>query len=233
MSKSLSFLRQFWSISVVSTFLTGLFVLLPIVITMMIFDWLVSKVIGVLGPGTLLGDALLSGGGSIVGPNHEVIAFLLGLAIAIGLIWMLGVFVRAQAKRQWSQGIDQLFTRIPLIRAVYKPVSQMVKLFEGKGDDKMKGMQVVACRLGGQNGVDILGLVTTPQTYNVGGIVRQLVYLPTSPVPMSGGLLLVPADSLIPMPDISVDELMQIYLSLGVVVPDTLTINPKDARTVN
>lgn len=233
MSRILTFLKRFWSISVASTFLTGLFVLLPIVITIMIFNWLISKVIGVLGPGTLLGDALLSGGGTIVGPNHAVIAFLLGLSIAVCLIWVLGAFVRAQAKRQWSQGIDQLFTRIPLIRAVYKPVSQMVKLFAGTGDEKMKSMQVVACRLGGANGVDILGLVTTPQTYNVGGVVRQLVYLPTSPVPMSGGLLLVPAENLIPMPDISVDELMQIYLSLGVVVPDTLTLDPTAARAIN
>ncbi len=233
MSKILGFLNRFWSISVVSTFLTGLFVLLPIAITLMIFNWLIDKVVGVLGPGTLLGDAFLSGGGSIVGPNHAVIAFVLGLSITIALIWLLGVFVRAQAKRQWAQGIDQIFARIPLIRAVYKPVSQMVKLFSGNGDAKMKGMQVVACRLGGTHGVDVLGLVTSPQTYSVAGEIRQLVYLPTSPVPMSGGLLLVPIETLIPMPEISVDALMQIYLSLGVLVPDAITLNDAKTKPLN
>ena len=227
MSGILSFLKRFWSISVVSTFLTGLFVLLPIVITVMIFNWMITKVIEILGPGTLLGDALLSGGGSIVGPNHSVIAFVLGFGIMVCLIWIFGVFVRVQAKRKWSHEIDRLFARIPLIRAVYKPVSQMVKLLAGDGEDKMKGMRVVACRIGGPGGVDVLGLVTTPQTYDVGGCVRQLVYLPTSPVPMSGGLLLVPADTLIAMPDISVDELMQIYLSLGVVMPEAILHRPQ------
>lgn len=225
MKKLLDVIMRFWSISVVGTFLTGLFALLPIVITIMIFDWLISKVVGVFGPGSLLGDALLSGGGSIVGANHAIIAFILGLAVTILLIWVLGIFVQVQAKRQWAQGIDHLFTRIPLIRAVYKPVSQVVRLFAGTGDTKMQGMRVVACRLGGAHGVDVLGLVTTPQIYDVGGSPRQLVYLPTSPVPMSGGLLLVPADTLIPMPDMTVDELMQIYLSLGVVVPDSITLN--------
>jgi uncharacterized membrane protein len=42
-----------------------------------------------------------------------------------------------------------------------------------------------------------------------------MVYIPTSPVPMTGGLLFVPVDSIRPV-DMSVESLMSIYLSMGV-----------------
>ena len=49
----------------------------------------------------------------------------------------------------------------------------------------------------------------------VGGQACRIVYVPTSPVPMSGGILFVPKDSMQRI-DMKVDDLMQIYFSIGV-----------------
>lgn len=81
-------------------------------------------------------------------------------------------------------------------------------------------MQVVMCRFGGSTGADVLAVLTTPQTYTVGGEPRLLVCLPTSPVPMSGGLVFVPEANVETVDGMDVDELMKIYFSLGVLAPD-------------
>ncbi|MFT6677304.1 MAG: putative membrane protein [Sulfitobacter sp.] len=211
-------LEKIWQTGIVGTFLAGMFVLLPIALTVMILDWLVGKIVAIIGPGTLLGDLMLTGGGSIVGPNHAVLAFVIGLVIALALIWILGIIVKSQARQQIPAGIDGLMSRFPVVRSVYKPVAQVVRLFADRGDNDIKAMRVVSCRLGD---TDLLGLVTSDRRFMMGDQSKRLVYLPTSPVPMTGGLILVSAECITFLPDLSVDELMQIYLSLGVVIPDT------------
>jgi uncharacterized membrane protein len=211
-------LEKIWQTGIVGTFLAGMFVLLPIALTVMILDWLVGKIVAIIGPGTLLGDLMLTGGGSIVGPNHAVLAFVIGLVIALALIWILGIIVKSQARQQIPAGIDGLMSRLPVVRSVYKPVAQVVRLFADRGDNDIKAMRVVSCRLGY---TDLLGLVTSDRRFMMGDQPKRLVYLPTSPVPMTGGLILVSAECITFLPDLSVDELMQIYLSLGVVIPDT------------
>lgn len=218
-----SFIRKVWQTGVVGTFLAGLFLLLPLALTIIILNWLVGKVVGVIGPGTFLGDLLLSGGGSIVGPNHAILAFILGLAVVLLAVWALGLLVKSQARLQVSSSTDRLLGRVPLIRSIYKPVSQVVRLLSDSGTNEFKGMHVVSCRLGGVHGVDLLCLATSSRVFELQGAQRRLVYVPTSPIPMSGGLILVDEAAITEMPDVSVDELMQIYLSLGVILPDSIT----------
>jgi uncharacterized membrane protein len=217
------FFTKLWSTGIVGTFLAGLFVLLPIALTIVVLNWMVGNIASVLGPGSVLGELIASGGGTIVGANHKTLAFLAGLILALAIVWTIGAVVRTQAKQQLNRGIDRLVERLPVVRSIYKPVAQVVRLFASDEGKDFQGMSVVACRFGGSNGPDLLGLMTSPKTFVVAGERRHLVYLPTSPLPMSGGLVLIPAEKLVPMPEISVDELMQIFFSLGVVTPDSLS----------
>ncbi len=213
-------LRYFWEKGIASAFLTGLFVLLPIILTLLIIEWLVGKLSGALGPGTLLGDLLTSGGSTVIGPGHETIAFWLGAACALVGVWALGVLVKAQARRQFATWIDALFSRVPLVRSIYKPVSQVVRLMNADNQDEFQGMSVVMCRFGSEDGAEVLALLTSPQIYKVSGKRRKLVYLPTSPIPMSGGLIFVPEDAVSAVPGMDVDDLMKIYFSLGALMPE-------------
>lgn len=212
--------RYVWEKGIASAFLTGLFVLLPVILTFLIIEWIVSKLRAALGPGSVLGDLLTSGGSSLVGPGHQTLAFWLGLAVALFGVWALGVLVKSQARRKLDTWIDQMFSKVPLIRTIYRPVSQVVRLLNADNEGEFKGMSVVMCRFGGEEGAEVLALLTTPQVYDVSGKRRQLVYLPTSPVPMSGGLVFVAEDAVRPVPGMEVDDLMKIYFSLGALMPD-------------
>ena len=213
-------LRYVWKKGIASAFLTGLFALLPVILTFLIIEWIVSKLQGALGPGSILGDLMTSGGSSLIGPGHETVAFWLGLALALVGVWALGVLVKGQAKRKLDDWIDALFSRVPLVRSIYKPVSQVVRMLNTDKNDEFKGMSVVMCRFGGEHGAEVLALLTTPEVYVVDGKRRQLVYLPTSPIPMSGGLVFVAEDAVSPVPGMDADDLMKIYFSLGALMPE-------------
>jgi uncharacterized membrane protein len=56
-----------------------------------------------------------------------------------------------------------------------------------------------------------------------------MIYLPTAPVPMTGGLILVPDACVVPVPELKVDDLLRIYFSLGALAHDTL---PRELKPV-
>jgi uncharacterized membrane protein len=99
--------------------------------------------------------------------------------------------------------------------------------------DKLQGMSVVYCAFGREGGAGFLGLLVSDRVYRFNGQACQIVYVPTSPVPMSGAVVFAAADS-VHRVDMQVDELMKIYLSIGVmsskVIPDQYVVLPQEAE---
>ncbi len=222
-----NWLSRFWRTSVIGSFLAGLLFLLPIVLTVVIVAWIVNFVRGAIGPGTVLGDILTQGGNYLLGlPNQDTLAFWLGVGIALAGIWLLGLIVKTRAKHIIQNYLDRLLTRVPLIRSIYSPVSRVVRLATDRstgapGD--LSSMSVVSCRFGGvDNNIDVLALLASQHVYNVAGERRRLVYLPTAPIPMSGGLVLVPERAVTAVPEMKVDDLLKIYMSLGTLTPEVM-----------
>ena len=217
------FISRFWQTSVVGTFLAGLFFLLPVVLTIFIIIWLVRWIKEALGPGTFFGELLLQSGKVLVGREYEVVAFALGLLIAIVGIWILGLFVRTTARKGIENAFDSAMDRVPFFRTIYKPVARIVRFASGEqSDNELAGMSVIRCRLGSLGGVDTLALLASPQTYELDGAKRKLVYFPTSPIPMSGYLLFMPEENITLVPGMQVEQLMKIYISLGALAPENM-----------
>lgn len=220
----MSWIARFWRTSVIGSFLAGLLFLLPIILTIFIVAYFINFVRGAIGPGTILGDLLTQGGTAILGPDQDRLAFWIGIGLALFGIWLLGLIVKTQAKSILQHYLDRLFARVPFVRSIYSPVSRVVRLVtdKGNGQGDLSSMTVVSCRFGGQNGVDVLSLLASKQVYTIAGERRRLVYLPTAPIPMSGGLVLVPEHTITPVPDMKVDDLLKVYVSLGALAPEAM-----------
>jgi uncharacterized membrane protein len=227
----MTFLVSLWRNNVVTTFLAGLVVLLPIVLTILIIAWFVDLLRGQIGPGTFLGEILLRGGATITGPGYETLSFFLGVLIALVGIWFLGVIARSQAQEGISRFIDRIFTQMPLVRTIYNPVSRVVRMTTDKSTD-FSGMSVVACRFTGVD-TDVLALLANQEVYIIKGERRRMVYLPAAPLPMSGGLLLVAEGAIIPVPEMKVDDLLRVYFSLGALAPDSMPSSLKDVAKLS
>ncbi len=214
-------LRRIWHTSIIGNLVAGSLVVLPFVLTVLIIGWAIKWIMAAFGPGSFFGDILTSGGEALIGPKREWLAFLIGTVIVLIILWLFGLAVRTRAQRTLQHVLDDVLTRVPLFRAVYRPVSQVVRLFAGSNPD-LTGLPVVMCRLGGEQGVDVPAFLASRKTFEVAGELRRLVYLPTSPLPAWGGLVLVPEAAVIPMPDMDADALIKLYFSFGVLAPETI-----------
>jgi len=125
------------------------------------------------------------------------------------------------AKNRAEKWIENLINRVPILKSIYGPVSQVVGMVKGGDDGQMQAMSVVFCNFGTEHGGGFLALLAGSQVYRFADQDCHLVYIPTSPVPMSGGIVFVPTQKVRPV-DMDLDALMQIYFSLGVMAIKTV-----------
>lgn len=221
---------RLWRNKITTTFLAGLITFLPVMLTIIIIAWIVDFLKTGLGPDSFLGSILTRGGMTIVGQGYDNIAFLLGIIVALLGIFFLGIAARSAAQRGIEGYIDRIFTKVPIIRAIYNPVSRVVRLTTDKATGDFTGMPVVMCRFGGDDGADVLGLLANQDIYLISGQRRRMVYLPTAPIPMTGGVVLVPEENVLLIPEMKVDDLMRVYFSLGALAPDAFPSSMKEPR---
>ena len=150
-------------------------------------------------------------------------------------IWLLGALLKSVGKKRIELAFNAAVERIPLVNVLYRPVAQVVEMLQRDPADKLQGMSVVYCAFGGEGGAGFLGLLVSDQLYRFNGQACQIVYVPTSPVPMSGAVVFAAADS-VHRVDMQVDDLMKICLSIGVmsskVIPDQYVVMTEEVESV-
>lgn len=239
-------LKWVWNKGVVGTFLSGIFALLPIIVTIGVVVWVAGYVVAILGPGSWVGIGLKSLGLKFVA--SEWVAYSIGCVIAVTVIWAFGLLVQSKAKAI-SKALLEWPKRIPFLGSIYGTAQQVVQMVNRDDDEAMKGMEVVYVRWGGTMFHPMAGsdpavkkggggfLALSPQgVYDFGDQSCRIVYIPTSPVPMSGGCIFWPVND-IKVVDMTPDALMQIYLSLGVLakeaVPDQYCCSVESLSTLD
>lgn len=204
-------------------FFAGVFAILPLAVTVAVVIWLSGIIGGLLGPNTLLGGLLQRLGLQFA--SNSALAYMIGWAVVVASILVLGMVVEIGAKRSLQGGLDSLANRVPLLGGVYGTVRQLVGMMDKKERADLKGMSVVFCIFGNETGASFLALLPTPERFRVGELDYHAVVIPTAPVPVGGSLLFVPADSVQPA-GLSVDAFMSIYVSMGVTAPQFLQCSP-------
>ncbi len=189
--------------------LTGLFVWVPLAVTIIIFQLIVGYADNLL---LLLPEAWQPR--ALFGFN------IWGLgAILVLLILFLTGFLASNYLGRFLLGLGNEFVEhIPVVRSVYSAVKQISDtMFTNKGNSFRK---VVMIRYP-QKDTWSLAFQTSESLGEVnmkmpGHMVS--VFVPTTPNPTSGFLLMVPRDDMIEL-DMSVDDALKMIISLGVIVP--------------
>ena len=220
------FLLTLWNRGFIGTFLTGLFALLPLVITLWIMNWVAGTLRGVVGPESVLGRGLHTIGLRFAA--NQYVATAIGWIFVVGAIWLVGLLVKGSARYRWQEWFDGTFRKIPVVKSVYGPVKQVVELFSKQDDSAVSGMQVVYCYMGDDESTGFLGLLPSTDVYRFKNKECHVVYLPSAPVPMTGFNMFIPVEH-VEVVDMGVEDLMQVYFSLGVmtssVVPAHVKVN--------
>lgn len=199
--------------------MAGLLAVFPLALTLAVVYWLANFVHNLLGPGSAFGRLLGSIGLQFVTSN--VVAYLIGLGVALALIYLLGLLVQAGMKNRWNRFVDTIMHRVPLVNTVYDTSKKLIRMFDQKEEPELKAMSPVLCHFGGEGGTAVLALMPTQERIHLHGYEYHAVLIPTAPVPFGGALLYVPADWVKPV-DFAVDGLFNVYMSMGVTSPDYL-----------
>jgi uncharacterized membrane protein len=182
-------------------FITGVVVLIPIGFTLYLSKILIgisSKVIPQnLNPNSYLPFAI---------PGLEIIISIIFITIVGGLsLSFLG--------KKILKLIDDLFKRIPFLRTIYSAILQMTETFSKKDDDKKSVVLVEYPR----KGVWAVGFATRENKTEMSAKVNKRlinVFVPTTPNPTSGFLLMFPMDEVIYL-NMSFEEASKFIVSAG------------------
>jgi uncharacterized membrane protein len=196
---------------ILAPFATGLLFLAPVLLTIIILNWLSGYLVAALGPDTPLGHAL--GAAGMIFTPSPFAAFWAGLGMAALLVWLIGLAVQTRFRPQLEGGLDGLISRIPGIGPLYRPLAQFVRMMGAAPGGEMSGMSVVSVSFG--DTVEALALLTSPRIHDFGQGPRYLILIPTAPVPVGGGMLFVETSRVKPVPAMGVDDLAKLYVTMG------------------
>ena len=182
-------------------FITGVVVLIPIGFTLYLSKFLIglsSKIIPQnINPNSYLPYSI---------PGIEIIISILFITIVGGL--SLSFFGKKILKL-----IDDLFKRIPLLRTIYTAISQMTETFSNKDSGKKSVVLIEYPR----KGVWAVGFATKENTGEMAVKTKQKlinVFVPTTPNPTSGFLLMFPIDEVIYL-NMTFEEASKFIVSAG------------------
>lgn len=197
-------------------FLAGLLAALPLMLTIFVTAWLLSLLNQYLGPNSSFGNLLTSLG---VGAGaSEFMSYLIGLAVIVAAIYALGLLIHSRLGTWVAALFDRLIRRIPLVSNVYDLSSRFVSIVDTKNGDGIKNMSPAWCYFGGKPGAAVLALLPSKTPIRLGEADYLAVLIPSAPVPFGGALVYVPAAWIEPA-DGGIDELMSVYVSMGITAP--------------
>jgi uncharacterized membrane protein len=200
-------------------FLAGVLVLLPLAVTVALIGWVVSLLATYAGPKSWFGRALVSAGLQV---NEDAVApYAIGLLLVVGAVFLIGLLVEHRAGTWLGGAFDRLIRRIPVVSSIYDLSSRFTSMVDTKGGGDVKAMSPVWCFFGGDKGAAVLALLASPAPVKIGGEDYLGVLIPSAPVPVGGALVYVPTSWIKPA-DGGVENLMNVYVSMGVTPPKGL-----------
>jgi uncharacterized membrane protein len=209
---------RFTSRRLTQTFITGVIAILPLALTLAVLLWLVKLLHDLAGPNSLCGSMLRSMGMSVVA--CDITAYILGLIAAALMILGLGVIIESGSLLRWRRTMDEALHRVPVFGTVYDASKQMTSMFERK-PDAGQNMSPVICFFGDDRSAATPALMPTAELVRLGGIDYHVVMIPTAPVPFGGALICVKASWVQPA-ECGFEELVGVYMSMGVTAPRCL-----------
>lgn len=142
----------------------------------------------------------------------------LSLIIVLALITFLGYTSNYLVGKFFINLAEKMIGRLPFVNTVYNTVKQIVDTFSKQNKAVFQKTVLVEYP---RKGVFALGFLTGDskgEVQNVTGKTVVNIFIPTTPNPTSGFLLMIPEDEVITL-EMSVSDGMKLIISGGAVVP--------------
>jgi len=195
----------------------GLFVVLPLFITYVVIKWLYDTAQAtVLRPISFMLRQIWE----LEDDKSWFVEGLLGLSalgLVIGVLFIAGMFFRSRLHRL----VDWVLMTVPFVNSIYSAVSNVFNAISTSTDSEDKYKRVVLVEFP-HPGMKAPAFVTGECIDAQSGKTILSVYVPTTPVPTSGYMLLVEQENVVEL-NWDLEETLQAIVSGGITVPETVT----------
>ncbi|MCB8566247.1 DUF502 domain-containing protein [Fusobacterium ulcerans] len=207
-----------------SYFYAGLFSLLPLVLTLYIFNWVMSLVMIVLNDSfvtKIIKEIILK----LVGEEDylfyfQILTYALSLVTMIVFICFVGLTLKIVFFAKIAKRAKTFLGKIPFINQIYTTISQITSII---ASDRSKTYQKVVAVEYPRKGIYSIGFLTSeknPIIEEITGVEKIYnIFIPTSPNPTSGMFIAIDAKD-VKILDIKVDDAVKLIISGGVILPD-------------
>lgn len=197
-----------WRSRLRKTVLAGLLILVPLALTVFVLRELFQLLDGIFAP--LVNRVL-----AVIFDNPDIHIPGLGLLLTIFSVLLLGWLSRSRLVRS----MEDMIRRIPVAKSIYGSTKGILEIIARDQTEAFK--RVVLIEYPKAN-IFAIAFVTAGARWGelddrLGDLL--LVFVPTTPNPTSGFLLLVPREEAVEMP-ISVEEGVRMVISGGILLPD-------------
>ncbi len=210
--------------------IAGVFVVLPVFITFAVIKWLYAILYDyALGPIAELIKGMYFSEGTVTAINESMndksgyflytFFSMLAVAALLAILFVAGMF----AQSRLHQIFDWVLLKVPGIKTIYAAVRNVFNAVSGtQGIKDFKRVVLVEFP---HPGMKAPAFVTNECLDRATNKTILCVYVPTTPVPTSGYMLMVPEESVVPL-NWDLQETLQSIVSGGITVPETVTYNP-------
>jgi uncharacterized membrane protein len=186
----------------------GMLVWLPILATL----WVITFIVGLM-------DSILTWLPVSYQPLALIGFRLPGFGIIVALVVLIGtgLIVSNLVGRRLVQYWDGVIRRIPLVRSIHGGVKSFAESVFSQSNSFRKVVMIEYPR----TGVWSIGFITSEdvaEIHDKTGVQHSCVYIPTTPNPTSGFIVMVPASQVVEL-QMTVDSAMKMIITCGVVMP--------------
>ncbi|KPJ67514.1 MAG: hypothetical protein AMJ43_04505 [Coxiella sp. DG_40] len=143
----------------------------------------------------------------------------LGVLFTILLVTFTGVLVTNFVGKRIVAFGEALLDKIPLVRSIYSGVKKVLQTILTSGDMSFRKVLLVEYP---RKGIWSIAFQTSNDSLSkaeqLTGKTMVTVFVPTTPNPTSGYLIIVPHEDIIEL-DINIDAAIKMVISLGVILP--------------
>lgn len=147
---------------------------------------------------------------------NNILAPVTAILLIGGVLFMLGMLFRSR----WHRFFDWVMSSVPGIGVIYKSVNNVIDSVRSSSAEEKKFQRVVLIKFP-HPGMKVPAFVTSSCTDANTGKEILCVYVPTTPIPTSGYMILVPIEE---VTEISweLQETLQAIVSGGITVPPSV-----------
>ncbi|HEY3762245.1 MAG TPA: DUF502 domain-containing protein [Verrucomicrobiae bacterium] len=212
-----------------ASFFTGLAVALPGIVTLAVVKWFFGTI-------SSFTDALLFFLPYWI-PPEEIYQngtsgamfwywSLLAVIIAVVLISTIGVLARYYFGKRMIEWADNTMLHVPVLNKIYGTIKQVDQAFTSGKKTSFKTVVLVEYP---SAGIYSVGFLTSEQAEEIDRKTNKkcvCVFVPTTPIPTGGFLIVVPEEKIVKL-DMSVADGLKYIISFGAITQEHLRSNPE------